>query len=197
MNRGVGADEVEPGQPAHRAAAAVAAHQVLRLVLLPARGDDDALVVLAHHGDRGIPDDLHTEDGSLLGQHGDDRVQARHETFHRRAGQPVGQDGGIDIGRVQRHAREVAQFPRIGRLDRLRFRADLLRIGAGHLHDRLEQAAPVERLGGSGVQAPQPQRKLLQRRVRVLVPLEDEDGTAGQGQLAGGEQPDRAGPPRR
>jgi hypothetical protein len=98
--------------------------------LLPARRGDHGLPVVGHGCDGSAPDDLHAEVGRPPGQHPRNRVEAGHEPFHRRAGQPEREGGRVDVSRVEAHAREMADTTGVRRVDRVRVGTDLLLIGA-------------------------------------------------------------------
>ncbi len=108
--------------------------------------------------------------------------------------QPVTPPRRIDVGVVELDAREVAGRPAARRIGRHRARSRRARVVTTLRRDLLDEAAPVEGLDARPPQPAHAERQPLQRRARILQLFEHQHRTLGEPQLAGQEQPDRAGP---
>ena len=163
----LGADEIEIAEPAHRAATAVAPHEPTGTKHLAAGLHGDFIVRNLKPFDAETAFDFDTQRECMLGKH---TFEMRHfdaELDVRRARQTMRPARRIDVGVVELDAGEIAGRAAALRCRRHRARPRLV-VAARLRSDWFQQSTPVERLDARPPQPTHAERKLLQRRLRVI-----------------------------
>lgn len=191
---GARAGEDEAAGLAHQAAAAVASDQPSAMQALAPGLDSDSLVRLVEALDFQAAPDLGAHGGRPLGEDRFESVHVNGQGEARRARQSIPPTRGVDILVEELDACEMARGA-AGRLHPVRRGLG----GAGGRVDALcgfnrgQEVAAIEGFERRRGQAAHAERQPLQRRPRIRSPFEDHHGNPGKSELAGEEEPNRAG----
>ncbi|KAG1316876.1 hypothetical protein G6F62_013223 [Rhizopus arrhizus] len=161
----IGSFEAETRLLAHRAAGAVAADQPAAVDgAVCGRLHSDLILLHLHRLNRAAAIDVHAQPDCALGQYRFQRLQLDRHLRADRRWQPPVPAPAVHVVQRERNAGEVApQRPRVRQPVRRAGRGCALvrlqHLGRGN---RVQQAAPIQRLQGGGVQAAQAQRQAFQ-----------------------------------